>query len=249
MNGFSDVASSGPLLLAIGVAALAGLVSFASPCILPLVPGYLSYVTGLAGSDLDSGRRRGRILAGCALFIAGFTVVFTILSFAFAQIGRTLLVNQAVVERVIGVGIIVLGVIFLGIIPGTQGMWRSQRKLPDAGLIGAPVLGAVFALSWTPCLSPTLGAVLGMSAVSGQAGRGVVLAVAYCLGLGLPFLAFGLGFRKLLGVFSFIRRHSRWVTAVGGVLLILVGLALVTGVWADFNNWLRAEIGPGEVGI
>ncbi|HEY1176142.1 MAG TPA: cytochrome c biogenesis protein CcdA [Phytomonospora sp.] len=249
MNGFSEIATGGPLLIAIGVAALAGLVSFASPCILPLVPGYLSYVTGLAGSDLDSGKRRGRIIAGCALFIAGFTVIFVLLSFAFAAIGQTLLLNQATVERWVGVAIIALGVVFLGVIPGTSGMWRSNRKLPDAGLIGAPVLGAVFALSWTPCLSPTLGAVLGMSAISGQSGRGVVLAVAYCLGLGLPFLVFGLGFRKFLGVFSFIRRHSRWVTAVGGILLILVGLALVTGVWMDFNNWLRAEVGPVEVGI
>ncbi|MEV0649212.1 cytochrome c biogenesis protein CcdA [Phytomonospora sp. NPDC050363] len=243
------MATGGPILIAIAVAALAGLVSFASPCILPLVPGYLSYVTGLAGSDLDSGEKRGRIIAGCALFIAGFTVVFTLIGFAFATVGQTLMVNAPTVERWVGVGIIALGVVFLGIIPGTQGMWRSNRKLPDAGLLGAPVLGAVFALSWTPCLSPTLGAVLGMSAVSGQAGRGVVLAVAYCLGLGLPFLAFGLGFRKLLGVFAFIRRHSRWVTAIGGILLILVGLALVTGVWGDFNNWLRAEVGPGEVGI
>ena len=244
------IVTGGPLIVAIAIAALAGLVSFASPCILPLVPGYLSYMTGLAGADLDSGRRKGRILAGCALFVAGFTAVFTFLSFAFATVvGQTLLLNAAVVERVVGVGIIVLGVVFLGIIPGTQGMWRSTRKLPDAGLIGAPVLGAVFALSWTPCLSPTLGAVLGMSAISGQAGRGVVLAVAYCLGLGLPFLAFGLGFRKLLGVFAFIRSHSRWVTVIGGVLLILVGLALVTGLWGDFNNWLRAEVGPGKVGI
>jgi cytochrome c-type biogenesis protein len=132
--------------------------------------------------------------------------------------------------------------------PGLQRELRLHR-LPAAGLASAPVLGAVFAVSWVPCLGPTLVAVLGLAAVGGATGRAVTLAVAYCLGLGLPFLAFGLGFRRLLGVFAAVRRHSDWVTRIGGGLLIVVGLALVTGAWGEFLNWLRATIGPGSVGI
>jgi cytochrome c-type biogenesis protein len=285
---FATIASDGPLILAIGVSAAAGLVSFLSPCVLPLVPGYVSYVTGLAGADLDaalgtdpkgnpvprlavestaatsaggtavavrpaadvaapsSRRVRGRILAGSLLFIGGFTVIFTLVSVLAANIGRTLLLHIDAVQVVVGIVIIVLGIAFLGLIPGLQRDVR-MRKLPAAGLAGAPLLGAVFALSWTPCISPTLGAVLGLSAIGGQTGRAVTLGIAYCIGLGLPFLAFGLGFRRLLGVFTVIRRNSRWVTRVGGVLLILVGVAMVTGGWTEFINWLRATVGAGSV--
>jgi cytochrome c-type biogenesis protein len=255
---FADVAQSGPLLVAIAVSALAGLVSFLSPCILPLVPAYLSYVTGLGGADLSSAdsdgavttrrRTRARVLGGVGLFVAGFTTVFVILSVTVSTLGRALLLRQRAIEIGAGLVIIVLGVVFLGLIPGLQNEWRL-RRLPAAGLAGAPVLGAVFALSWTPCLSPTLAAVLGLAAVSGSAVRGAVLATAYGLGLGLPFVAFGLGFRRLLEVFTVIRRHSVWVTRIGGAMLILLGLALVSGVWLDFINWLRATVGPGEVGI
>jgi cytochrome c-type biogenesis protein len=144
--------------------------------------------------------------------------------------------------------IIVLGLAFLGLVPGLQREWRIHR-LPAAGLASAPVLGAVFALSWTPCIGPTLGAVLGLALVDGSTGRAVTLTVAYCLGLGLPFLGFGLGFRRLLGLHKALRRNSVWVTRVGGGMLIIVGLALTTGVWGEFLNWLRATVGPGEVGI
>jgi cytochrome c-type biogenesis protein len=288
---FATIASDGPLILAVGVSAAAGLVSFLSPCVLPLVPGYVSYVTGLAGADLDAAlgtdpkgnrvarvavdtagtadmasaggtavavrpaadvvapstrRVRGRIVAGSLLFIAGFTVIFTLVSVVAASVGRTLIRYEDTVQIVVGALVIVLGVAFLGLIPGLQRDVRV-RKLPAAGLAGAPVLGAVFALSWTPCISPTLGAVLGLSAISGQTGRAVTLGIAYCVGLGLPFLAFGLGFRRLLGVFAVIRRNSRWVTRVGGVLLIVVGIAMVTGGWTDFINWLRATVGTGSV--
>jgi cytochrome c-type biogenesis protein len=245
---FAGIAESGPLVLAIGVAALAGLVSFLSPCVLPLVPGYLSYVTGLAGADLDAGARRGRILAGTLLFVAGFAAVFVLTSVVLAAAGRTLIRHQRVAEVVVGSLIIVLGAAFAGLIPGLQREWRIHR-LPSAGLIGAPVFGAVFALSWTPCLGPTLGAVLGLAAVGGSTGRAVTLALAYCLGLGLPFIAFGLGFRRLLGLFQAVRRHSVWVTRIGGGLLIVVGIALVTGGWLDFVNWLRATVGVGEVSV
>src|SRR5690606_34938875 len=151
-----------------------------------------------------------------------------------------------VVEVVVGAVVIVLGAAFLGLVPGLQREWRL-RKLPNAGLLGAPVFGAVFALGWVPCVGPTLAAVLGLAAVGGEPGRAVTLTVAYCLGLGLPFLAFGLGFRRLIGVFRAVRRNSRWVTRVGGALLIGVGIALVTGAWTEFINWLRATVGPGSV--
>jgi cytochrome c-type biogenesis protein len=243
---FAGVAASGPMALAVLVAALAGLVSFLSPCVLPLVPGYLSYVTGLAGADLDDGRRRGRVLAGTTLFVAGFAAVFVVGSVAAASVGRALQGHDRLLSTVAGVLIILLGLAFLGAVPGLQRQWRVQR-LPAAGLVGAPVFGAVFALSWIPCVGPTLGAVLTLAAVGGSTPRAVLLAVAYCVGLGLPFVAFGLGFRRLLGVFRAVRRNSRWVTRVGGALLVVVGLALVTGAWESFVDWLRATVGLGEV--
>ncbi|MBQ0905828.1 cytochrome c biogenesis CcdA family protein [Micromonospora sp. U21] len=286
---FRELALSGPLLLAIGAAALAGLVSFLSPCVLPLVPGYLSYVTGLAGADLDGRARKGtlltpaveqgppldtaaererdggtgvavrervarvgavkgRVLAGTLLFIAGFTVVFVATAILFASIGRVFFDYERQLEIVIGALIIVLGLGYLGLIPALQREFRISR-LPSAGLLGAPVFGAVFALSWVPCTGPTLGAVMGMATASGQSDRAVVLAVAYCLGLGIPFVVFGLGFQRLLGVFRAVRRNSRWVTRVGGALLILIGLALVTGGWQSFVIWLQTTVGVGEVSI
>ncbi|SCL37853.1 cytochrome c-type biogenesis protein [Micromonospora pallida] len=302
---FRTLAESGPLLLAIGAAALAGLVSFLSPCVLPLVPGYLSYVTGLAGADLEGrgGSRgpllpdsaeegspattpsgggttsagttsaggtpvgggtavgvrqrqqtsstaavKGRVLAGTLLFIAGFTAVFTATAILFASVGKVLFAYERALEIGIGALVMVLGLAFVGVLPGLQREFRIHR-LPSAGLAGAPVFGAVFALSWMPCTGPTLGAVLGMAAAGGQTDRAVVLAVAYCLGLGLPFVVFGLAFQRLLGVFRLIRRNSRWVTRVGGVLLVLIGLALVTGGWQSFVIWLQTTFGVGEVSI
>jgi cytochrome c-type biogenesis protein len=205
-------------------------------------------VTGLAGADLDDGGRRGRVLAGTVLFVAGFATVFVLGSVAAASVGRALHGHDRLLSTIAGGLIIVLGLAFLGAVPGLQREWRVHR-LPAAGLVGAPVFGAVFALSWIPCVGPTLGAVLTLAAVGGSTGRAVVLAVAYCLGLGLPFVAFGLGFRRLLGVFQAVRRNSRWVTRIGGVLLVLVGLALVTGAWVSFVDWLRATVGVGEVPV
>ncbi|MEU8259419.1 cytochrome c biogenesis protein CcdA [Micromonospora sp. NPDC048999] len=274
---FSQVAQSGPLLLAIGAAALAGLVSFLSPCVLPLMPGYLSYVTGLAGADLEGRVRavtpsggtdgpagggvtvaapparppaavKGRVLAGTLLFIAGFTVVFVTTAIVVSGIGKAFYQHKRPLEIVIGGLIVLLGLGYLGLIPGMQREFRIHR-LPAAGLLGAPVLGVVFALSWMPCTGPTLGAVLGLAATEGKTDRAVLLAVAYCLGLGLPFIVFGLGFHRLLGVFRAVRRNSRWVTRIGGALLILIGLALVTGGWQNFVIWLQTHVGVGEVSI
>lgn len=243
-----NLAMSGPLLAAVAVAVLAGLASFLSPCILPLVPGYLSYVTGLAGADLDSGQRRGRVVAGVGLFIAGFTVVFVGLIVLATQAAMSLLVHRRVVEIVAGVIVIVLGLAFIGLVPGLERQWRISR-LPAAGLIGAPIFGMVFALSWAPCTGPTLGAVILLGSTSGSQARAVTLALAYSLGIGLPFIALGLGFQRLIGVVKFIRRNSRWVTRVGGALLVLVGIALVTGVWSDWMIALQANVGVGSVPI
>ena len=251
---FAGIASGGPLIIAVGVAALAGLVSFLSPCVLPLVPGYLSYMTGLAGADLDDALRRpdaaarGRILLGTGGFIAGFTVVFTLTGVLVASLGQALIQNSRLVEAIVGGLIIVLGLAFLGVVPGLQREFRIHR-LPAAGLVGAPVFGAVFALGWVPCVGPTLASVLLLATVDGSTSRAVTLTIAYCLGLGLPFVVFGLGFRKLIGLHQAIRRNSRWVTRFGGAMLVLVGLALTTGGWGLFINWLRATVGPGVVGI
>lgn len=244
-ESFADTASSGPLLLAIAAATLAGLVSFLSPCVLPLIPGYLSYVTGLAGSDLNAAesderesRTKGRILAGTSLFVLGFAVVFTLMATLVANIGMTLQTHRQTLNVVLGILVIVLGLAFLGLIPGMQREVRIH-KLPNAGLIGAPVFGALFALSWIPCVGPTLGAVLGLATTAGQTDRAVTLALAYSLGLGVPFVLFGLFFRRLLGVFRAVRRNSRWVTRIGGALLIVVGVTLVTGGWDSFLIWLQ----------
>ena len=244
-DAFRNAAIDGPLLLAIGAALIAGLVSFLSPCVLPLMPGYLSYVTGLSGADLDAKeeegtlktRRQTRVLAGTVLFVLGFAVVFVLLATLVANIGITLLEHKRTLDIVLGVLIIVLGLAFMGLVPGMQREFRIH-KLPNAGLVGAPVFGALFGLSWMPCVGPTLGAVLGLATTSGQTDRAVVLALAYSLGLGVPFVIFGLFFRKLLGVFQAVRRNSRWVTRIGGGLLILVGIALVTGGWNNFLIWL-----------
>jgi len=256
----------GPLIAAAGVSALAGLISFLSPCVLPLVPGYISYVTGIAGADLDAavgsdphGRAvavktrtkrsvQGRVLAGSALFVLGFTAVFTIIGATVGGLASTLIEHRELVERVAGALIIVLGLAFMGLVPGAQREARI-RHLPATGLAGAPVLGAVFGLGWIPCVGPTLTAVQGLTLTQGTATRGVILTVAYCLGLGLPFVLFGLGFRRFLGALAVVRRHSRWVTRIGGALLIVVGVLLFTGVWGDLVIWLYGAIGPGEIGF
>ncbi len=248
LAGTGDLALSGPLLGAVAVAVLAGLASFLSPCILPLVPGYLSYVTGLAGADLDSGHRRGRVIAGISLFIAGFAAVFIALIVLATSAAMQLMVHRRLIETVAGVAVIVLGLAFMGLVPGLERQWRIQR-LPAAGLVGAPVFGMVFALSWAPCTGPTLGAVIALGSTTGSQVRAVTLAVAYSLGMGLPFIAVGLGFQRLIGVIKFIRRNSRWVTRIGGALLVLVGLALVTGVWSDLMIALTTNVGPGSVPI
>lgn len=245
LGGLTATLSSGPLLVGMAVAALAGLVSFASPCVLPLVPGYLAYVTGLSGADLTRGasaHRRGSVLAGSLLFVLGFTAVFVAYGALFGGLGRALASYQTLIQQVIGAMIVVLGLAFLGFVPPLQRQARL-RRLPASGLAGAPLLGVVFGVGWTPCVGPTLGAVQGLAYESASAGRGALLSAAYCIGLGAPFVVFGLGFRWALGLTAFLRRHGRTVTRLGGAMLVAVGLLLVTGLWNDMTIWLRVMTG------
>jgi cytochrome c-type biogenesis protein len=275
---FAAVVTDGSLLLAMAVAALVGLISFASPCCLPLIPGYVSYVAGLAGSEatgtaaglrtppdragttatgpacsagtetltapppLQAAPGRGRLLAGSLLFIAGFSAVFVSFGALFGGLGRLLLEWSPVLTRVAGVVVILMGLSFLGALPWLQRERRLQRK-PRAGLAGAPVLGVVFGLGWTPCLGPTLAAVNTLAYAQASAGRGALLAFAYCLGLGVPFVLVALGARRALALSAFARRHAPTVMRVGGVLLIVLGILLLTGWWDGLMIWLRAWLG------
>jgi cytochrome c-type biogenesis protein len=240
-TSFGHTVQSGSLLLALPVAAIAGLVSFASPCVLPLVPGYLSYVTGMSGADLsDEGRHRGRMLAGSSLFVLGFTAVFVLEGALFNNLTIGLSGN-VVLTRILGALTVLLGFAFLGYLPLFSREARIHR-LPRAGLLGAPLLGFVFGLGWTPCVGPTLTAVLTL-AYAGQSGqiRSAVLVFAYCLGLGIPFVAVALGLERALGAMAFMRRHSRAIMRFGGALLIVVGLMLVTGWWTSMVASMQAH--------
>ena len=228
-DSFQGIAQSGSLPLALLVSALAGFVSFASPCVLPLVPGYLGYVTGLTGVELER-QRRGRMFTGATLFVLGFTVVYVSLAAAFGAVGGLLITHQVAITRVLGVLTIVLGLVFVGWFPGSDREWRPRWR-PAAGLVGAPLLGAVFGLGWIPCVGPTLSAVLALASNEASASRGAALATAYCLGLGVPFLVTALAFGRLARVWSAVRRHQRLVQVIGGLLLVGVGILLVTGAW------------------
>ncbi|GAB2675854.1 cytochrome c biogenesis CcdA family protein [Thalassiella azotivora] len=220
---------TGSLLLAVPIAAVAGLVSFLSPCVLPLVPGYLSYVTGLSGTDRQS-PRRGRVLVGTSLFVAGFTVVFASFGALFGGLGSLLVAYQDPITRVLGVMVIVLGLGFLGWLPVLQ-RDRRLRVRPVAGLAGAPLLGATFGLGWTPCIGPTLAAVQTLAFTEASAARGTVLSVAYALGLGLPFLFVGLAIGRATNALGWVRSHRLAVSRAGALMLVLIGVLLVTGLW------------------
>ncbi|RFS83355.1 cytochrome c biogenesis protein CcdA [Actinomadura spongiicola] len=240
MSAVTETVVSGSLVAAAPLAALAGLVSFASPCVLPLVPGYLSYVTGMSGADLAD-QRRGRLLAGAVLFIAGFSVVFVSYGAVFGGLGRWLLEYQDPITRVLGVITIVFGLAFMGLIPGLQRTVKSSR-LPAAGLAGAPLLGVLFGLGWTPCIGPTLGAVQSLAVTEASAGRGALLSLAYCAGLGLPFIAAAIAYRRALGAFGAVKRHYPLVMRTGGGMLVLIGVLLVSGLWGDLTIELKSWI-------
>ncbi|MFI6513930.1 cytochrome c biogenesis CcdA family protein [Spirillospora sp. NPDC050679] len=245
--GIGETVTSGSMLVAAPLAAAAGLVSFVSPCVLPLVPGYLSYVTGLTGADLAE-QRRGRLLAGVALFVTGFSVVFVSYGVLLGGLGRWLLEYQEPITRVLGAVTIVFGLAFMGLVPGLQRTFKSGRT-PSAGLVGAPLLGLLFGLGWTPCIGPTLGAVQTLSFTEASAGRGALLSLAYCLGLGLPFLATALAYRRALGAFGAVKRHYALVMRIGGGMLVLLGVLLVTGLWTDLSLQMRSWISGFETVI
>ncbi|QFU94177.1 thiol:disulfide interchange protein precursor [Amycolatopsis sp. YIM 10] len=242
----TELATSGPLLLAAGVALLAGAVSFASPCVVPLVPGYLAYLSALVGADApavstDEAPKKGRfaVVGAAGLFILGFTVVFTLGLGSLVWISDALLVNQDLLQRIGGVVTIAMGLVFLGLIPALQKDVRSHR-VPRGGLWGAPLLGAVFGLGWTPCIGPTLTGVLVLASSTGDtAARGFLLILLYCLGLGVPFLLIALGARWAVRATGWLRRNGRRVQIFGGALLLVVGLLLVTGLWGELVGWLR----------
>lgn len=236
---FQGTALSGSLVLAVPVAIIAGLVSFFSPCVMPLLPGYLSYMTGLAVTDLDNGKR-GRMLAGSTLFVLGFSVVFVSLGAAFGSVGLHLSEHARVLSIVTGVIVIVLGFAFIGWIPLMQREIRIHA-VPSVGLAVAPILGIFFAIGWVPCIGPTLGVVLSMSMTPGaSSGRGAFLTFAYCLGLGVPFILAALGFGRFMHTVTWFKKHQRAVSLVGGGLLIVVGVMLVTGSWDSLVNEMRS---------
>jgi len=281
-----NLVSSGPLLLAIPIAAAAGAVTFLSPCCLPLVPGYLSYITGMSGAgarggttggateasadagggaataavvaeggsggvttatvraaDTPGSAPTGRAVAGTALFVLGFSAVFAVYGLAFGGLGHLLRAHNTGLTQVLGVITILLGLMFAGVFDRFTFAGRIFRPSarPRAGLAGAPLLGVMFGFGWSPCIGPTLTAVLALSETSGTAARGAFLAFVYGLGLGIPFLIVAAAFQRAVNVLGFFRRNARLVSRIGGALLVVVGVLEVTGAWTSAIAWLHTH--------
>jgi len=290
-GGVGNLVASGPLIVAVPVALAAGAVTFLSPCCLPLVPGYLSYVTGMSGTDATRARGqaapaevlsssaaagaaaagaaaggaelgdpaaagavatatraaavqvpgRGRTVAGAGLFVLGFSALFASEGVLLGGIGERLLSHEQIVTRILGGVTILLGLMFAGVLDRFTLTGRIARPSwrPRAGLAGAPLLGVMFGVTWTPCVGPTLGVVLSLSATSGTATRGAFLAFVYGLGIGIPFLIVAFAVQRGMRIFGFARRHARLITAIGGAMLVVVGVLEVSGAWATAMIWLK----------
>lgn len=244
-NPIGELVLSGSLFVAIPIALLAGLISFASPCVLPLVPGYLGFVGGFAGGDGEGATarsNRNRLLLGVALFVLGFSVVFVTFGLVFGVAGLLLKQWMDIITRIAGVIIIVMGLVFIGQFTVFQRTVKPRWRIAT-GLAGAPFLGLVFGLGWAPCIGPTLTAVLALSLDGGSPARGAVLGAAYCLGLGIPFLLVALGFGWVSGSVNWLKRNIRIINIVGGAVLVLVGILMVTGLWQAMISALGAVIG------
>ena len=239
LSTWATQAVGGSMVLALPVALLAGLVSFFSPCVVPLLPGYLSYATGLGAAEVVEGtRRRGRMLAGTSLFVLGMAAVFVVTGAVVGGAGVLLLTHADVITRVLGVLIVVLGLMFAGVLPLGRRDLRVHR-LPAVGVAAAPLLGVVFALGWTPCIGPTLGVVYSLALNEGTALRGALLAFVFALGLGVPFVVAGLLYTRVSRAVGFLRRHQRALMRAGGILMVVVGVLLVSGLWTTITADLR----------
>ena len=240
---FQETALSGSMVLALPVALAAGLISFFSPCVIPLLPGYLSYATGISGGDLDQARR-SRLVLGAVLFVLGFSVVFVLLGSLTGAAGAWLFTHTRQLNLVLGIITILLGIAFLGAFGFLQRDWRIHR-VPAVGLAAAPLLGFLFGVGWTPCVGPTLAAINVLSVNEATAGRGALLSGVFALGLGLPFIAAALAYRRVLGAFAVVRRHQVLIVRLGGVMMIVVGVLLVTGWWDRIVQWLQLQVVQG----
>ncbi|MBS41749.1 MAG: cytochrome C biogenesis protein ResC [Nocardioides sp.] len=252
MTWFQEQAAAGSLGLAVPVAALAGLVSFFSPCVIPLLPGYLSYATGLSGADLatgEAGRRRGRMLVGSVLFVLGFAAVFTLIGATVGGVGLWLRSYRTEITVVMGCALIVLGLVYAGLVPWLQREWRVHG-IPAVGLGAAPLIGALFALGWSPCIGPTYSAIVGLTFTDATAARGALLSLVYALGLGIPFVLAGVFYARSLGALRWVRKHQLVVVRTGGAMLVVVGVLLVTGWWDVAVQWVQLQlVGGFEVAI
>jgi cytochrome c-type biogenesis protein len=235
-----DTAMSGSLILALPVALVAGLVSFFSPCVIPLLPGYLSYATGLSGTDLEDARR-SRLVTGAVLFVLGFALVFVLLGSLTGAAGAWLFVHYRQLNVLLGIITILLGIAFLGGIGFLQRDWRIHR-VPAVGLAAAPLLGFLFGVGWTPCVGPTLAAINVLSLNEATATRGAVLSGVFALGLGLPFIAAAFAYRRMIAAFKVVRRHQVLIMRLGGAMMIVVGLLLVTGWWERLVQSLQSAV-------
>ncbi len=241
MFNFGQVVTDGSLWLSVPLAALAGLVSFASPCVLPLVPGYLGYVSGLSGSDAR--HRTRRTILGIALFILGFSTIFVLMSVVLAQLGAApWLRGQSWVQVILGLLVILMGLVFMGKVSWFQRDLKIERK-PPAGLWGAPILGMTFGLGWAPCIGPTFAAVQTLVYIDGSNSvKAILLTLAYCMGLGIPFMLVALGITRGFSTFGWAKRHHRLLQQVGGFVLIVIGIMMATGAWTALISWVQATL-------